>query len=504
MADCGKFVNDLNIFYGRYDVRDPKIGCSITCDQIGSYEHIQLSEEEVAMSLSKIRPNKAPGPDGLQGRVLKVCSQQLKGVLTQLFQILLNCGVCPNSWKKSTIIPVPKVSKAIALGDFRPVALTPLLAKCMERVVSTHLMSSVGNQLDPLQFAYRSHRGTEDATLTLVNQIAKHLQQPKSLARVLFIDFTSAFNTMQTDILLEQLHRMNVNGGLIHWIRSFLTDRPQRVLMNGVYSDELVINTGAPQGCVLSPLLFSIYINDMTVHSTNVSLLKYSDDMALVGLLTENNAAHEEAYFSQVTLLQDWCQTVKLEINVTKTKELIIQTKPRGASNINPVVLDSRPVEVVENFKYLGTIIDRTLSFNVNSESIFKRANQRMFLIRKLRSFRVSQHILEMAYRGLVESILQFNITAWYGNLNVKDKNKLSKIVNTAGKVIGKSQRQLGDVFDKAVLRKARQISTDTLHPLNSEFELLPSGRRFRVPRASRNIYKRSFIPHAIQELNLN
>jgi len=114
-----------------------------------------------------------------------------------VFHILLNCGVFPNLWKKSTIIPVPKVSRATDLGDFRPVALTPLLAKCMERVVSTHLMSSVGNQLEPLQFFYRSLRGTEDATLTLVNQIAKHLQQPKSLARVLFIDFTSAFNTMQ-------------------------------------------------------------------------------------------------------------------------------------------------------------------------------------------------------------------------------------------------------------------------------------------------------------------
>jgi len=81
---------------------------------------------------------------------------------------------------------------------------------------------------------------------------------------------------MQTDIFLEQLHKMNGNGGLIHWIRSFLTDRHQRVLMNVVYSDELDINTGAPQGCVFSPLLFSIYINDMTVHSTSVSLLKYA------------------------------------------------------------------------------------------------------------------------------------------------------------------------------------------------------------------------------------
>lgn len=90
---------------------------------------------------------------------------------------------------------------------------------------------------------------------------------------------------MQIDTLLDRLFMMNVNGGLIHWIRCFLTDRPQRVLMNGVLSEELVLNTGAPQGCVLSPLLFSIYTNAMTVDTNNVKLLKYADDMALVGLL---------------------------------------------------------------------------------------------------------------------------------------------------------------------------------------------------------------------------
>lgn len=84
-----------------------------------------------------------------------------------------------------------------------------------------------------------------------MDQIAKHLQQPRSLACVLFIDFTSSFNSMQIETLLEILFMMKVNGGLIHWIRHFLTDRPQRVLMNGVYSDELVLNTGAPQGCVV-------------------------------------------------------------------------------------------------------------------------------------------------------------------------------------------------------------------------------------------------------------
>lgn len=165
ITDCSKFVNDLNTFYGRFDVRDPKAGCGTVCDQTGSYEPIKLSEEEVGRCLFRIKPSKAPGPDGLRGRVLKSCAQQLRGVMTQLFQTLLDRCTFPNRWKKSIIIPVPKIPRAGALKDFRPVALTPLLAKCMERVVSTHLRLYVSDQLDPCQFAYRPHRGTEDAEL---------------------------------------------------------------------------------------------------------------------------------------------------------------------------------------------------------------------------------------------------------------------------------------------------------------------------------------------------
>ena len=163
--------------YGRFDVRDPTPGCEHIYNQLGSHEPIKLTELNVARCLSKLRLNTAPGPDGLKARVLKACTHQLSGVITELFQTLLDLCVFPSTWKKSTIVPLPKVKNATALNDFRPITLTPLLAKCMERVVSSHLMSMIEDQLDPLQFAYRPHRGTEDATIMLVDSIAKHLQQ---------------------------------------------------------------------------------------------------------------------------------------------------------------------------------------------------------------------------------------------------------------------------------------------------------------------------------------
>ena len=158
----------------------------------------------------------------------------------------------------------------------------------MERLVCNQLIKSVANHMDPLQFAYRAKRGVEDATLTLFNLIASHLDTSGTTVRVLFMDFSSAFNTIQPHVLIKKLLNLEVNPDLILWIRQFLCDRPQRVRLNDslsrdpVLSDEVIVNTGAPQGCVLSPILFSIYTNDISCNNSFLTLIKYADDMALV------------------------------------------------------------------------------------------------------------------------------------------------------------------------------------------------------------------------------
>ncbi len=125
---------------------------------------------------------------------------------------------------------------------------------------------------DQLQFAYKAQRGTEDATLTLLHVISTHIQHPGAFARILFIDFSSAFNTLRIDILLDRLLKLDTNGHLVLWIKDFLADHPQRVSVQGTMSDEVILNTGVPQGCVLAPALFSMYINEMQICESNFSL----------------------------------------------------------------------------------------------------------------------------------------------------------------------------------------------------------------------------------------
>lgn len=171
---------------------------------------------------------------------------------------------------------------------------------------------------------------------------------------------------------------------------------------------------------------------------------------------------------------------------------------------MQPLIIKGHTVEVVDNFKCLGTFIDSNLNFSDNTDHIFKSCNQRLHLLRKLNSFGVSKHIMEMVYKNLIEGILTFNMAMWYGNLNTKGRCKLQRIVNLASKIIGKTQKQLSCIYKDVLRKKAVKIANDPSHPLCSEFELLPSGRRYKVPKANRNIYKNSFIPNAIKVLNDN
>ena len=208
-GDTYSYANELNEFYARFDVNDFRHECDVICNPIVP-QHIEVSEEEVVKTFSKLNAHKACGPDQVKGKVLKSCATQLGGIFTTVFQMLLNCHIMPRFWKTSTIIPVPKKPNASQLNDFRPIALTSILAKCMERIVLNRLLSDVSERLDPLQFAYKARRGAEDASLLLYNLIASHLEDSGAYVRILFIDFSSAFNTIEPHLLLKRLLDLNV------------------------------------------------------------------------------------------------------------------------------------------------------------------------------------------------------------------------------------------------------------------------------------------------------
>ena len=182
-------------------------------------------------------------------------------------------------------------------------------------------MSTPQCKLDPLQFAYQAGRGVEDAKLFILDTIYKHLERSHTYARLLFADFSSAFNTMQPVVSARKLKaNFHLADQLILWIVDFLTNRPQKVFVNNRFSDVITTCTGSPKGCFLSPLLFILYTDDYRSKYEDSFLVKFSDDTALLSLCSDDKQDHGPV----PTEFVDWCDDTFLELNVEKTKEMVI------------------------------------------------------------------------------------------------------------------------------------------------------------------------------------
>ena len=203
-----------------------------------------------------------------------------------------------------------KNRKPTAFNDYRAVALTSIVMKCFERIILNRILSYTTPHHDPYQFAYKPNRSTDDATLTLLHHAYTHLEKPGSFVRILFIDFSSAFNTIQPHLLALKLLSYDVSPKLILWIMSFLVNRSQSVRFQRALSSSRTTSTGSPQGTVLSPVLFTLYTNDCTGTDTT-PLIKYSDDSAL-----EDLSNSDTVYFDAVDKFSVWCKNNYLNLNV--------------------------------------------------------------------------------------------------------------------------------------------------------------------------------------------
>ncbi len=196
--------------------------------------------------------------------MLKTCVKELSPVFNYIFNKSLQVQHVPKVWKYAVVVPVPKSSSPKALYDFRPVALTSILTKTLEKLVKKEILRKTKHTLDPKQFAYRPHRGVKDATVMLLNLLAKHLKGNGSHARLLLVDFSSAFNTIQPHVLIDRLlEQFTLSNNIVGWILDFLTNRTQRVRVNITLSDQVCSSSlWAPQKYVCLHLcyLFSTQI----------------------------------------------------------------------------------------------------------------------------------------------------------------------------------------------------------------------------------------------------
>lgn len=519
LADEGgaSLAEDLNAFFARFEVTSaatpaealppppPPLPVKALPPSPPSPSSVQrnvvvsVEKEEMRKVLKGINPRKATGPDGVAGRVLRDCADQLAGVFTGILNRSLAQAIVPSCLKSSTIVPIAKKSNPEDLNDFRPVALTPIIMKCFEKLVRNYVIACLPEGLDTFQFAYKTKRSTEDAVAIVLHAVLAHLEQRGGYARLLFLDFSSAFNTILPQRLMSKLEDLGLPLSLCGWILDFLSDRPQRVRLGPYTSSMLRTNTGTPQGCVLSPLLYILYTYDCVAAHPSNRVVKFADDTTVIGLISEREG--ETDYRDEVERLTEWCRANNLLINTRKTKELVVDFR-RQKSNVQPLLIDGVCVERVTTFRFLGIELQEDLSWSVNTRGLVKKAQQRLYFLRILRKNHLPQKLLLAFYHCAIESVLTYGLCVWYGSCTTQDRMGLCRVVKAAESIVGCPLSTLEQIYATRCHRKALDIVKDPSHPGHCLFELLPSGRRYRTMKTRTSRLKNSFFSRAISALN--
>ena len=450
VPNVSEFVDELNTFYCRFDMEDFHLEKQRLQDQLSHCEtSFTVKEDEVRDIFKKLKGRKSSGPDGIAPRLLKTCADELSPIFTELFQTSLLQRLIPDIWKLSAIVPVP-----IVMNDYCPVALTSVVMKCLEKIVLKQLIGHTEESLDGYQFAYRQGRSSEDAVLTLLHCVHSHLDVLNTYTRILYIDFSSAFNTLQSHVMVQRLLDQSIPRDLCSWILDFLSNRKQYVRVGESCSSTITVNTGAPQGCVLSPVLFILYTNNLHSTQPGCHIIKYADDTAVIGNISNGN---EDPYRQEVNHVVRWCKDSFLVLNVLKTEEMVVDFRQQALCRY-PVFINSEPVKLVEEYIYLGITIDNKLKWDKNIELQCKKGQQRLFFLRKLKYFRLDTELLSLFYSAVVQSVIIYGFLCWWSSLTQKNRLKLDRVRRRAERIISGPLISLEELHHDRTLNKMKSI----------------------------------------------
>lgn len=411
-------------------------------DKKGELEKFEsVTIEQIKRIITEL-PKKKGTEEGITSDILKTVSCVIGKEYCDILNKSLSEGCCLKEWKTSTIIPIPKVEKPKRASDYRPINILPIYEKVLEIIVKKQIEVYLENNniITEHQSGFRKNYSCETAIQTVIDEW-KLIISERQIVGVIFVDLKRAFETIDRGRLLEKLYQYGITGTVLEWFRSYLNDRRQQVQFNDRWSKILTTEYGVPQGSVLGPLLFIIYMNDIVNVCAEVCNIKMFADDTLIYVTGESSAEVERKLNIAFNVIEEWMNVNKLKLNAEKTKYMLVRSIRKELRG-NTIVrcLNGNEIERVEIMKYLGVMIDDRLRFSGHCDYMLKKIGKKISFLNRIGNF-ISAYTRCTIYKTIIAPHFEYCATLLI-DMGDTQLSRLQKAQNRAMRVILQCDRR--------------------------------------------------------------
>ena len=433
-ASCGYFTKDgaavtegqkiAEGFCDFYSEVGPKLAAKIPKDNTRQFSHYMGAKVDESLILGPttpieveslclaLEPGKGSGWEGVAPRVIKGVARELAGSLSRLYNCCLREGYYPSCFKVARVVPVFKGGDPTEFSNYRPVSVLPVLSQIFEKIIKARLVDFLERNkvVSPNQYGFRAGHSTAMAVSDMVERVRQAWGRGNT-ALGIFLDLKKAFDTVDHSILLAKLEHYGIRGIASELLKSYLSDRTQYVVYNGYESERGSVQCGVPQGSVLGPLFFLLYVNDMERACQSLNLVLFADD---TNAFAEGKDQNE--LFSRVNAgleeLSRWFRCNKLTLNLKKTEFIYFRGAKATCSLENCLKIGGETIKRVEGTKFLGIWVDERLKWTTHIEKVKSKIGQLVGVVGRAKAV-LGKETLRSLYNGMVLPHLQYCLMVW-------------------------------------------------------------------------------------------
>ena len=367
---------------------------------------------EISDIISLLKSGKSLGPNSIPMKILKSLSPLISSPLSQIINESFQSGIFPDKMKLAKVTPFFKKGCVLTASNYRPISLLSVFSKITEKAMHERLYKFLEKHeiLYSLQCGFRANHSINHALVSLTEAIKNSLDN-KKFGCGIFIDLPKAFDTVNHEILLTKLEHYGIRGTVLDWFKSYLSDRIQYVSVNGSNSSYLSITCGVPQGSVLGPLLFLIYINDLPLSSSKLTFYLFADDTNIY-CESDNLYQLQRTVNKELRKVKLWLDVNKLSLNIDKTNFIIFKSPHHPSSDTVSIKIGNCPIKQTRYVKFLGVLLDENLSWKYHLTELSKKLAPTCGMFFKVRHF-LPINVLICLYNSLFSPFLQYGILVW-------------------------------------------------------------------------------------------